>query len=351
MAISIFELKGKGKDSTELANEALKGTLVADMSFPVEIKNDYLKDLFEAITNVRSDCFGYYYENIEGYVEHVIAYELYHQWSNIIESKFENYILDDFTIMRVNGEIGKKINLYKTNDSQYRYPDMLLHGGQKDKKHQELIVEIKRWSTIEYNSSLINNDINKLFEFTTKETSENKNERYSPFKIGVFLITCKRDEINNSKGSIIKSIIKQVSTLLKTEKRSWSQKSKIFCVLSVEGESLLFFKLSNLSQFFSIKRTPDASCVEYRIKRTITERLSKTYAKRVASFERVVRDLRFKENVDMTDGNTKDYQLLVKLKQSRKLKDNNAFETMLRCCEYYGVRTKFEKNIDNCSTE
>lgn len=349
MAITIQQIvfAGSENDYSHYVDEYLKKGSTDNLTFTaVDEANEFVKDLYEAILNVRSSFYTSSCEkNIEGYVEHIIAYELYHQWSNIIDSKFNNYLLDNHTILQINGEIGKRIlnDNEQQNDSQSKYPDMVLHGGQDDKRHQEIIVEIKRWNRIKSDSKQTIDDIEKLFKYTSKGNFV-ENSAF-PYKKGMFIVTCKCDELSDT-DPIINKLKKQITQLSNWKDISRSRKDKITCVICVEGKYLVFFKLSNLSQFYTIWKTPNTNSVEYKIIRNIIEQLSIDYVELTNIFKKIVRDLRFQQQKDTLAININGYKQLAKLEQSKKLKDKNAFKAMRRYCEYYGVDFEFIKHIE-----
>lgn len=146
-----------------------------------DIIDDNLKMLFKAIIKVDKK----YYHTINpvsnsndtiDQLERIFAYELYHQWSIILDDYYQGIPEEDRLI--INGEIGKHmLDLTK-------YPDMVLHKGHSDTQHQEIVVEIKRKVGIKGDN--LAKDIIKISNFMT--------EGYmgcdaSPYKNGVFILT------------------------------------------------------------------------------------------------------------------------------------------------------------------
>lgn len=111
-------------------------------------------------------------------LERIFAYELYHQWSSLL-NKDGGLIL--------NGEAQKII------ERDRKYPDMVLHGGQGDSKSNEIVVEIKRGKYID--GIKIVEDLEKLSIFL--ETDEGK--EYANYHDAVFiLIGGNMDDISNT---------------------------------------------------------------------------------------------------------------------------------------------------------
>ena len=71
--------------------------------------------------------------------ERVFAYELYHQWANILDAECKNSLT-------LNAELDKIISddIYKAQRKVLTYPDLVLHQGQGNNKKQKIICEIKR---------------------------------------------------------------------------------------------------------------------------------------------------------------------------------------------------------------
>lgn len=82
-------------------------------------------------------------DTMKAQTERGFAYELYHQWRNILDSP-------EYVPLKINSEITKEIDPIcffedVTDETAFQnYPDMLLHGGQNDVNKQVLICEIKR---------------------------------------------------------------------------------------------------------------------------------------------------------------------------------------------------------------
>ena len=108
----------------------------------------YLNDLYKAFKKVdKSYCSSNYLyihhhptKREKQYAERVFAYELYHQFRKIMESKPNAY-----TDLVLNGEI-PKMGFRETDIAQQRIdPDLVLHKGQDDcsPEYQKLFIEIK----------------------------------------------------------------------------------------------------------------------------------------------------------------------------------------------------------------
>lgn len=165
----------------------MKGTIQKGLVIDNLIGIDciHIKNLFKAILEVKSNYF-YYRNEIDnnewhGQLERVFAYELYHQWS-LIQMQYNDVLLKQGKIDEIrylNGEVGKGL------EGIYKYPDMVLHGGQGNFVHQEIAVEIKRKANI--NSENVIKDLEKLSDMITEgKLAFNA----KPFKWGVFILTC-----------------------------------------------------------------------------------------------------------------------------------------------------------------
>lgn len=110
-------------------------------------------------------------------VERSFAYELYHQWSLLLEQSNNNEKL------RLNGEITKRLDVCSKV-----YPDMVLHGGQDDLKHQILVCEIKRVDGSYPSSKDIINDLYKLSCFLHLSVPNNEGISNANYQHAVFIV-------------------------------------------------------------------------------------------------------------------------------------------------------------------
>ena len=160
------------------------------------ISDEYLKMLFKAIIEVGNQYF--YTENPQSasnevieQLERIFAYELYHQWSLLLQGYNDHVPEDENRI--INGEIGKQ--LLGVN----KYPDMVLHKGHYDIHHQEIVVEIKRKAAIKDDN--VARDIIKLSQFMTQGFL---GCGASPYRMGVFILTGGGDEDIRNQLMLIK---------------------------------------------------------------------------------------------------------------------------------------------------
>lgn len=161
-----------------------------------DVGDEYLKMLFKAILKV--DKQYYYTENPENasneiieQLERIFAYELYHQWS-IFQNDYNRGVSEDHKRI-INGEIRKQ--LLDVN----KYPDMVLHKGQNDIHHQEIVVEIKRKIAIKDDN--VAQDIIKLSQFMTKGFLGCD---ASPYRNGVLILTSGSEEDIKEQFMLIK---------------------------------------------------------------------------------------------------------------------------------------------------
>lgn len=132
-------------------------------------------------------------------VERSFAYELYHQWSRLLEIYKELHPKEKKLIL--SSEITK-------GEEDKKFPDILLHGGQDDISSQILICEIKRNDDRHYpsdNEILI--DIRKLNRFTTS-FHINRLDADASFKHGAFiLINCDKQKFQERIGRLKSNLI------------------------------------------------------------------------------------------------------------------------------------------------
>lgn len=174
----------------------------------------YFKSLFDAILNVDKSYITYK-DNISNesgeeqeHLERVFAYELYHQWSKILENKG---IKREGNIV-LNGELSKRgtikipDNENRNSKKQTVYPDLVLHSSQDNDNNQKMICEIKREKNIQSNAISI--DLLKLISYT----SDYHLNGYRPFKYGIFILvgeSASLDFIKNRINRNVKIIVKE----------------------------------------------------------------------------------------------------------------------------------------------
>lgn len=149
-----------------------------DFSVPTDFhdKDDLLHDLFESILCVDGE-YLLYKDKATGkeqkHLERVFAYELYRQWANRIQLKYDKKLM-------INGEIGKDPQTFDYYRSKvHKFPDLVLHAGQGNNDFQGIVCEIK---TSHVTPSSFKEDIDKLNCFVCCE-----NEKYR-FMFGVFIL-------------------------------------------------------------------------------------------------------------------------------------------------------------------
>lgn len=160
-----------------------------------------LLHLFKAILNVDNQ-FVYRGDIHSQRLERVFAYELYHQWSIIID-KMNHKIPNDDKHYIINAETGKDMEKFVKNPCKATcYPDMILHKSIDKPDGQALVCEIKRNDRLTKGG--LKNDIEKLKTFACE--SQNK---YC-FHFGVFLLV----------GGNLDSIFEKMNIL------SWTTRSR-----------------------------------------------------------------------------------------------------------------------------
>lgn len=149
-------------------------------------------------------------------LERVFAYELYFQWS----------LLKDANLV-LNGEIGKIWN------TEYCYPDLVLHGGQDDPENNRVVVEIKRECMVDGKPEAILKDLQKLSCFLKSEEKNSQNYKYRNYKNAVFIL--------------LKGQLKEISDALKTKDASQLElNNNILCITYNEKKELYISRLADL---------------------------------------------------------------------------------------------------------
>ena len=153
----------------------------------------HLKYLLKAISKVNyrkyvtplSECKEGVDEAIfKSFTERAFAYELYHQWRNILEEEKEKELI-------LNGELSKKAIIFtgaskmikqeEYNNKDHIFPDLILHEGFNPKK-QVFVCEIKK--EVPLNDSKVFYDLYKLCFLTTCK-------KYK-FEYGIFIVVGKK---------------------------------------------------------------------------------------------------------------------------------------------------------------
>lgn len=142
-------------------------------------------------------------------VERCFAYELYHNFSNILDCLKRLKPDSPLSKLVLNGEIPKEI--IAENDGKYRsvYPDLVLHRGQGTIADQKLVCEIKRYFNTkgaDYEKRIVNDlyKLSRYLELKRKSSTTNDIESAS-FETAVFMMTnCSRDKMYNQLKEILK---------------------------------------------------------------------------------------------------------------------------------------------------
>lgn len=198
-----------------------------------EVKKNFYNFDFNG-TNYKPTCV-----NVESlsHVERVFAYELYHQWSKIIDR--ENWVL--------NGEAGKYLQWFYENrnekDLKQKYPDLVQYSlNSNDEESHMIVCEIKR----EYNvAEDLQEDILKLYGFTcSSENDTSKGRWFQSYKCGIFLmigndisVLQRNLEINKSRRYGTWKVFKQIPS---------DETKKILCVLCKEKDGKISVQYQSL---------------------------------------------------------------------------------------------------------
>ena len=168
-----------------------------DTVLPMNIK-DAVQILIKAIKNVERR-----YIVIDGIpktkikkeqVERSFAYELYHQWSLLIEEYYLKHKEERQLIL--NGEITKHL------DGQPTYPDMVFHGGQSNVKDQLIICELKRAEKKYPSPKKVCNDFEKLNAYLELTLPNGNDDAH--YQQAVFIMV--NESVCNLKSRIIKAL-------------------------------------------------------------------------------------------------------------------------------------------------
>ena len=217
----------------------------------------YLLSLFAAIKNVSIDYirYTYHHENPKSgtatdksikrsnaeisHVERVFAYELYRQWC-------DQDIIRNTPELVINAEIPKQfIDEEYDETGMLCYPDMVLHFGQNDFKHNFIICEIKRKEYVDSYPEKMNEDINKLAKYVDKKTkTKNPNINWEPFEIGVFIMTVKELKTHESEEYSLDLLFRHFNQDILNLKEKVIAK-KIVCVI-YNGNELKYDTLYNM---------------------------------------------------------------------------------------------------------
>ena len=140
-------------------------------------------------------------------VERSFAYELYHQWSLLLEAcKGLNPTVNN---LRLNGEITKQLDLNSRS-----YPDMILHGGQESLENQILVCEIKRVDGAYPDSKGILDDLKKLSQFLHLVVSHGSNKIDAHYSAAVFIVAnIGRAELENKIKNSLADEVQECSNI------------------------------------------------------------------------------------------------------------------------------------------
>ena len=165
-----------------------------------------LFNLFKAILNV--DCKYVDRDVYHERLERVFAYELYHQWSKLLDRNKNDYPANEKYIL--NGETRKTMGYFQISPEKINsYPDLVLHKSIEKPNCQAIVCEIKRRGN--FTKSGFEEDIKKLKTFVCALQNE-----YT-FNYGVFILV----------GDKMKSIFEKINSLHWTKRRVCNKSEKI----------------------------------------------------------------------------------------------------------------------------
>lgn len=176
----------------------------------IDDEDNNLFNLLKAILNVKPIYIDRYQISAER-LERVFAYELYYQWSKIIDRFNKKRELGDEYIL--NGETEKTMTHFEENPEKSRtYPDLVLHKSIDKAKGQAIVCEIKRKGN--FTKGGLENDINKLRKFVCNLQNE-----YT-FGFGVFILS----------GDKMKTILENMNSLHWTKRKRGVKSDKILLI-------------------------------------------------------------------------------------------------------------------------
>lgn len=201
-----------------------------------EVKSRYLNINFEETAD-NPECVKD--KGSQDHVERVFAYELYHQWSILLNT-------DDWIL---NGEAGKYLQwFYKNRKKTYlnqKFPDLVQYYKDNSIEDSHMIVcEIKR----DYDDNIkngIEDDLIKLVGFTCSPKNDKSDGRFfPPYACGIFLVI----------GHDFSVLQKHLNVTHKYRNGEWEiyneisseEAKKIICVLCDEKDSKINVQYQSL---------------------------------------------------------------------------------------------------------
>ena len=201
-----------------------------------KVKSQYLNFNFKE-TSYNPECVKN--KGSQDHVERVFAYELYHQWSILLNT-------DDWIL---NGEAGKYLQwFYKNRRNTYlnqKFPDLVQYYKDNSIEDSHMIVcEIKR----DYDDNIkngIEDDLIKLVGFTCSPKNDKSDGRFfSPYACGIFLVI----------GHDFSVIQKHLIVTHKYRNGKWEifneissdEAKKIICVLCDEKDGKIIVQYQSL---------------------------------------------------------------------------------------------------------
>ena len=142
--------------------------------------SEYIDTLLEALYSIDLNNCAIDENDIMKFInERSFAYELYRTW---YETKPSNLVLNAEITKIIEEKFEKRAFEIFEKEIERFYPDLVLHGGQKDHDHQEIICEIKVVGS-NFNPTSLLKDLRKLKAYTTKD-----DVLYHEFLTGIFIL-------------------------------------------------------------------------------------------------------------------------------------------------------------------
>lgn len=142
--------------------------------------SEYIYTLLDAIRLIElSNCAIADNDTMKFINERSFAYELYRTWFN---SKSSDLVINAEITKEIKDNFKQRAYDIFGEEKERFYPDIVLHGGQMDYEHQEIICEIKVIGS-NFNQASLLKDLRKLKAYTTKG-----DVLYHEFKTGIFIL-------------------------------------------------------------------------------------------------------------------------------------------------------------------
>jgi hypothetical protein len=138
------------------------------------------------------------------------------------------------------------IDEVRQNEKPLMYPDLVLHYGQNVYKGNLIICEIKRERYVHQDPTKLFDDLIKLRMYLSSELKVKDRDDWEPFKLGVFVMTIRKDILSKFSISMLKDYLNGAKSINPQNTIPNDDLNKRIVCIVYNGNVLKFDTLNNI---------------------------------------------------------------------------------------------------------